>query len=433
MNSYRAKQILKQVAGITGLLPSIQKMRIRLRRKRLDKIYEQHISRIKNKEVIRVLFLVSENSKWCSQSLYDAFQKDNRFDPFIVIARLARPGQTIDKDKQEYDENIHFFKTREMTVYDGYDFNELVDTDLRIFSPDIVFYQQPWEIAPLHDVEQVSQYALTCYNPYGFLIGNLEDVHYNTIFQQYMWITFAFSEEHRKLFRKYAPLGDSNVIAVNYPKLDVYLEDLPSGENFWPRLRSDNIKRVIWAPHFAYNSGIMYGTFDWNYQFMLDLARKHQNIDWIVKPHPRLRSELVYQNTMTLEEVNSYFKEWQDLPNAKLYEQGEYFKVMMTSDAMITDCGSFLAEYLPTQKPILHLINPSSVGFNEIGRKIIKDFYKINNIAELSDTIDEVIVNKNDYLKNTRADAINIIVIPGQSGSDSIKSIISDVLTKNSE
>jgi len=50
---------------------------------------------------------------------------------------------------------------------------------------------------------------------------------------------------------------------------------------------------------------------------------------------------------MTLNEVESYYAEWHNLSNGFVYDEGDYFNIFKSSDALITDCGSFLAEYLP--------------------------------------------------------------------------------------
>ena len=37
------------------------------------------------------------------------------------------------------------------------------------------------------------------------------------------------------------------------------------------------------------------------------------------------------------ENLDKYYKSWNNLPNASLYEGGEYFNLFATSDTMITD------------------------------------------------------------------------------------------------
>jgi len=67
----------------------------------------------------------------------------------------------------------------------------------------------------------------------------------------------------------------------------------------------------------------------------------------VFKPHPRLKYELVQHGIMTMAEADEYYDAWRSIPNASVYEQGNYFGLFVESTLMITDCISFLGEYLP--------------------------------------------------------------------------------------
>ena len=47
--------------------------------------------------------------------------------------------------------------------------------------------------------------------------------------------------------------------------------------------------------------------------------------------------------------------------NSEYYKDINYFKIFLSSDCMITDCGSFLFEYLFTEKPVLFLESKKKV------------------------------------------------------------------------
>ena len=424
-----AKQILKKILQLVGILDWFRsKVLWKLMRLRVLRNYKKHIARMKTRKTIRVFFLVSENSKWSAQSLYDALVADDRFQPAIVISSLVREGQSRQERRAEYDRNRHFFASRGMRVLDGYDFEQNADICLETFSPDVVFYQQPW-VPPMHEVYRVSRFALTCYIPYGFQLSNLGDIHYNDLFQRLIWRTFTFSDAHKKLFREYAPEKDANVEAVGYPKLDVYLDDKSiDADRIWSLSKKDlpEVKRVIWAPHYAFTE-LSYATFLWNYKFFLEYARSHPATDWIVKPHPRLKFAL--EGLLPAADIQRYFQQWQELPNARIYEMGDYFDIMRTSDAMITDSCSFLAEYLPTGKPILHLISPDSTGFNEVGTEIVRDFYKVHDTQDLAELIQRVILDGDDFLKEKRLKALDLLGRPGQHSGNEIRSFLSAALT----
>ena len=133
---------------------------------------------------------------------------------------------------------------------------------------------------------------------------------------------------------------------------------------------------------------------------------------------------------MSEKEMFDYFKQWEMLPNAQIYEQGDYIDLFRTSDCLITDCNSFLYEYLPTQKPVIHLISEYSVGHTGFGNQITSGYYKVYDIEDLKETLNAVVIRSEDTLKEKRVQNINKIlnkqknVLAAQNVSSTLKKII---------
>ena len=108
---------------------------------------------------------------------------------------------------------------------------------------------------------------------------------------------------------------------------------------------------------------------------------------------------------MTEKEVDEYYNDWSTVGN--IYTQGDYFNIFKTSDMMITDSGSFLAEYLPTKKPLIRPINPDSIGLNSIGEFIVSAYYQTSNNDDLLKTLEDVVFKNNDYMKEKRYSVAN--------------------------
>jgi len=73
-------------------------------------------------------------------------------------------------------------------------------------------------------------------------------------------------------------------------------------------------------------------------------------------------------------------------------EEGEYDDLFLQSDAMIHDSGSFLAEYLYTQKPVLFLMkDKSESNLNEFGLKALEACFKANSQIEIEEFIKSVL------------------------------------------
>ena len=103
---------------------------------------------------------------------------------------------------------------------------------------------------------------------------------------------------------------------------------------------------------------------------------------------------------MTEKEVNEYYEEWRNI--AEFYDCGDYLSIFDNSKIMITDCGSFLTEYLLTQKPVIHLVSYNAVEYNDCIKKIVSSYYQAHNPEELDNFLQEIVINKKDERKQER-------------------------------
>lgn len=352
---------------------------------------------------IRVCFLVSESSKWNMQSLYDELLKSDVFYPFIVVTNLTRYLE----HRPSYQRLLGFYQGVANNVEVGWDECTKKGLDLERFSPDMVFYQQPWELFENQNVKRVSSFALTFYcsyaieDAYGVAKAHLRDFY--SLLTRY----FVFSDTYKDYFQKNCPYTLSNISAVSgHPKLDVYTDYHPQDYKH---------KYVIYAPHHAFEkNSLRYGTFPWSGQFILNWAKSHPEIDWVFKPHPRMKIALIEGGIMNSEEAEHYYDEWRKIGIA--YEDGNYFGLFLESKCLITDCGSFLTEYLPTQMPVIQLCNEDSKEFTPTTIKIIDSYYKAFDTFELHNLLEDVVLKKNDTLKNKRLEIIRELGLNNNSG-----------------
>ena len=381
----------------------------------------------------RVCFLVNENSKWSTQSVYNAFANDPCFFPYIIVI----PRMKEDFEMEKYDENYFFFKDQGMTVYKGYDESNKSYLDLKTFAPDIIFMQQPLG-APYRNVistgeylfpESFSDFALFCYVSYSF--GIVGEGYYNNEsikhFNHSIWKYFCESEHHRNILQQHSFLDNNNAIVSGYPKMDTYFQQPTSSvERIWKISKANNpdIRRIIWAPHWSIGKDASsFATFDSYCFFFLELAKNNPQIDWILKPHPKLRSYCSHIKLMPEEKLNQYFNEWDNLPNGKVYDQGSYFDIFKSSHAMITDSGSFRVEYLPTGNPLLFLKNPHGVEWlDSFGESISNLMYQAHNEQDIANFIINIVFKKVDPMKEARLQAIkDFNILPEKSAGETIK------------
>ena len=138
------------------------------------------------------------------------------------------------------------------------------------------------------------------------------------------------------------------------------------------------------------------------YLYFLELAKKHPEYSFVVKPHPSLRYKCITEKFLTAREYDDYMDEWNSLNNAAVYTDGNYFDIFKTSDVLITDSSSFLAEYFYSGKPIIFFESQNRAGFNEFGLKIRKGFYKPQRTEDTEDLLYTLLIKKEDNLKALR-------------------------------
>ena len=359
-----------------------------------------------NDRKINIVFLSTSNSKFSYSSLYKEFEKNPKFNVKVLVS-------CIDEFKfREYQQKTHINLMKEDYEFytsNGYNTEYAFDIEndefisLKEFNPDIIFYGEPWSIAKSQELNETSKYALACFCCYGTTIHNgsyeYEKPFYRSLFKYFIDNYYA-----QELLIEHDVDSDSLPVFGSV-KLDAYLLPVDESKVKW---KSSGKKRVIYAPHHSFYEGSIlgYGTFGRNYLFFLEYAKNHPDIEFILKPHPCLKKEIVHNKFMTEEEMDNYFAQWESLDNVQICEQGDYFDMFRTSDLMITDSNSFLSEYLPTEKPLIHLISEDSVGHNEYGQKIIQGYYPARTNEETEQLLDEILYKNNDPLKDKRKEII---------------------------
>ena len=343
----------------------------------------------KSKDKVKVVFLVSENDKWNGDSLYKKLDTDRRFTPIVLYVPLYSHLNNISNDSI----NRQFFMER------GYSFAVVTNVDdLREHKPDIVFYQQPWDVLD-GDLTptNISQYALCLYFPYSIATTIEHQAIWNScfLFFKTLYCHFVFNIG---VVEQFNIKGLYNIIATGHPKMDAYI--VPINANPWKNTKKF---KIVYAPHHSFsNTSLHWATFGWNGRELLEWAKAHTDTEWIFKPHPLFRRAVIDIDIMSEDEINEYYNEWNKI--GAIYDQGDYFDIFRTADLLITDCGSFLTEWLPTEKPCIHLLSDNGAMKNRsfVHEKSSMHYYKVRNLDELDATIEMLAVHREDPLAEAR-------------------------------
>ena len=131
-----------------------------------------------------------------------------------------------------------------------------------------------------------------------------------------------------------------------------------------------------------------------------------------------LKMVIVADGIMTENEVKEYYDEWAQI--GRVYDSGDYFDIFKTSDLMITDCGSFLAEYLLSDKPLIRLVNSKGIAMNKLGCLFTDSYYNAYTNEELLKYFVELVQNKNDYLKEHRMKMSKLLIDRNEAAAHKI-------------
>jgi len=399
--------------------------------KSAPKKHQKALQIIRKKEKVKVAFFLIHESVWKYDVLFDLMLKHPRFEPQIFVCPAVNFG--MENMLFEMNKSFEAFKKKGFNPIKTY--NEATGEYLDVkktFSPDIVFYTNPYE--GLQDYRYyITQFSdtLTCYVPYAIMMVDFEFI-YNLKFHNLVWRIFSETPIHKEIASQKQKTKSQNSVLTGYPGFDQLLINKKPNDAVWKN-KNPNLKKIIWAPHHSMDELNKVANFLEYYDFFFELADKYSDkIQIAFKPHHLLRIKLE-QEYWGKEKTDIYYNKWAKLANGQC-ENGDYIDLFLTSDALIHDCGSFMAEYLITEKPSLFMVRNESVmeHWNTFGKKVIAAHYQSRNKEQLINFIENVVLNKNDWMKEERNNFVQTNLIPKNklTASENILEYLEDQIFK---
>ena len=392
----------------------------------MRRVFAASAKKISRKDKIKIAFSMWDPSMWCGDELYNMFANNPRFEPTIFLYMQAAADNEI--KRRDLLKGVEKFKARGLNVV------PVVEGETVIDKQDVLILLIPYpDWYPLaFETQVLTAETLVTYIPYTFEISSINV--YEWPVYEIGWKIFCESKYNRRLASVAARTGGANFYVSGYPKVDVFDE----AEKFsfpWKMTRPD-AKKIIWAPHHSLSNTPLYqnSTFEWNYKFMYEFAKSHPETSWVVKPHPRLLTKAVeYGLFPSVEAFEEYINAWNDLPNALFYTGAYYQDIFATSDGMIQDSCSFLAEYQYTHKPMIYLTRDDQ-PFNALGEEILSASYCVDgqDLDAIAALMQKVFIEGDDPLKDARQkvfdELLNYRLVNGMSASEYIFRAIADEL-----
>lgn len=380
---------------------------------------------------IHVVFFVYLASCWGScQSICEAMCKDPSFKVTVFLAPYFIEPTTLDYDKDLASLSI----PSNAEVVFGLTSNKTW-TSLRSLHADVIFMQTPFfdnyfppEAQASYNVEDwsyenIAQFSRLAYAPYGFYLANITQLQFNTPFHHATWRIFCESPLYVRMYEMYGNIT-KKVIPCGAPKFDAYNMPYTAAmcNAFWKKEKTPHSKRIIWAPHWSVAEHLNLSHFVEYLPFFQDFLKQHPHVEVLLKPHPLLFRTLLQSGIFSERGLQDCINTWCSLPNASLYEGGNYIPLFLSSDALIGDSISYLAEYLPTLKPLCFLEKSHVNTFNEIGKKLIEAHYVAHSQEDTITFLNAVMTNTYDEKLPQRLKILHeLFVFPEQGAGFAIK------------
>ena len=359
----------------------------------MESVFNASAQIIRRKDKIRVGFVIYEASQWCGDDLYNIFAANERFETTVFFC-LQVSHMNNELVKREFLRGVDQFKSHGLNVV-------AMDTwKAKMPTQDVLIFLTPYlsALTKVFRFKNLTAKTLTAYITYSYSISVRGKGGYNKPLLNVAWKVFLPSTSGLKVYRERSNLGLPRSLCSGYPRMDIFFKNDTDFHFDWKMARPD-AKKIIWAPHWAINCTVNYATFHRNYQFFYEFAKAHPETSWIVKPHPNLVFRVVEEKIFpSAEAFNEYLQQWDDLPNAQVYTGAYYQAIFATSDGMIHDSGSFIAEYQFVNKPMIFLTKEDEV-FNELGNEILKASYLVEgkDLDGIAALMQRVFIEGDDY------------------------------------
>lgn len=362
--------------------------------------YKKVLKKIRNgkKKKMKVAFLVMFKESFPSRRIFELMVNDNYFDPYIIV--IPNVSRSIRYQMELYSSTFSYLnKQYGERVIGGYE--EGTDTYYELGSEyEIVFFCNPYTSYdhPYHNIRYfLDKDVLTLYLNYGFPVLKFWEEVVAFDFYNYVWKVCIETEYNLEHLKEIQTVRGVNGLLTGYAKMDEMINEK----------RTATRKTIIIAPHhtvFGW-SKLNISNFLRYSDFFLELPILFPEIDFVFRPHPMLLSNLIEKRIWTKEKIDDYLKKIESISNIRYDCSDYYFDTFVNSDAMIHDCGSYIAEYLYTMKPCCYMMKSEEETMNTllpVGQECMSHYYKALTREDIIDFIQHVVIEGNDPMKESR-------------------------------
>lgn len=359
---------------------------------------ERNRDKIRRGEKIKVAFLHMYATEIQDLNLFDLMLESPYFDPFFVVV----PVLFGDQQHLEFNYNRTL---RELTdkygndrVLSGYDLQTQECTDFTDHF-ELASTNTPYDGLTKDCFKSrywTSKGIPVLYIPYYYMgLCRVTREHLQRIDFNFFWKVFVPNHYTQSLAREYMANKGKNIFVTGYPKFDNLSTVID---------RPHKKKQVIIAPHHLIgNTMLDRGGFREYAVFLQQIPSKYPQIAFIFRPHPQLFETL--KKYWPKEDIDNWLNQFLSNANVTYSIEGDYIELLANSDALIHDCGSFVAEYLYFNKPCAYLYR-KGVDYKamqlKLGLQCLEEYYPIREENDWYRFIEDVVLSEKDVRKERR-------------------------------
>ena len=348
---------------------------------------------------VKVIFLIEEPSIIKNTlSLIEELSSDKRFE--VVLVNLWYKVYKGDAYTYKRPNIESVLDVSKYTVLEAYD--EETDQWLLLESllPDYVFFLRSYDYYrnESYHIKKVSQYARTCYVPYGIqTIGG--DVEKMVLTPECANLSYFFMDSAiRKDFISDTMRGtcfekEGKLIYLGYPGMDMLRnhEEIKSVDSKW--------FTILWLPRWN-NTENNCHFFEYK-DVLIEYAKQYDDSRIVLRPHPLCFNNFINTGEMTEDELVQLKGNYSE-PNA-IDETSNYIDAFCASSVLVADETSLIAEYFLTEKPIVFC--KKEMHISALMEKLAEGIYFVENWDELKATL-TMLRGGNDPLYSKRLEIV---------------------------
>lgn len=352
---------------------------------------------------IRVAFIVVFSSVFPVRPVFELMLNDSVFKPYIVV--VPNVSRTYKYMLDTYMETLNELKNQYGDSVIGA-YNEDTDEYLELKDKySVLFFCNPYKslVHRFHHVEYfLGKNCLPVYSSYGFAALKFFDEVIATDFYNYMWKACVETSLNLEYIKKHEKIKGHNGVITGYIKMDKYASIKPN---------KYSKKRILICPHHTVwgDSTLNISNFLKYSELFVELPELFPDVDFIFRPHPLLFANLKAHNIWTEQEIEKYMERLLAHPNMTYDKSGDYMQQFADSDAMIHDCGSFIGEYLYTEKPCCYMMKSLQETMNNLvplGQECMQHYYHAFSREDIINFIKDVVIDGNDIKKEARVNFV---------------------------